>query len=141
MKIYLSHAGKDKALARQLTQEFRRQAFTVWLADEEIVPGENWAKKMGRALDNSDLMVILLTPEAHDSDRIRQDLEFAIMSRKYEQRVFTVFVGSTQAAGKDTPWILLKLPHCQVKSADEFGKAVKEIQALGLDAGMSHSHA
>src|SRR5947209_5632287 len=139
MKVYLSHARKDGTLARQLAERLRHGEFTVWLPEQEITPGDNWAKKTGRALDNSDLMVILLTPAALAFDSLRQDIEFALGSRKYEGRVFSVFVGPTQQAGKHVPWILLRLPHRQVESAKEFAAVVKEIQALSAGSDMSPS--
>ena len=115
--------------------------FKVWIADEQIVPGENWAKKIGKALDAAGLMVVLLTPRALESDSVRQDIEFALSSRKFEGRVFSVFVGSTLEAGKDMPWILLKLPHAQVESAKDFPDLVKQIQNLSADSNMSQSNA
>jgi hypothetical protein len=141
MKIFLSHARKDDALARQLAERLTGGGFTVWIAEDEIVPGENWAKKIGKALDASELMVILLTPRALESDSVRQDIEFAISSKKLEGRVFSVLVGLPPKAGKDVPWILLKLPHQQVESAKEFADVAKRIQTLSVDASMSHSNA
>lgn len=141
MKIFLSHARKDGALARQLAKRLTHGGFSVWLAEDEIVPGDNWAKKMGKALDSSELMVILLTPQALDSDSVRQDIEFVLGARKYEHRVFSVLVGSTLDTDKDLPWILLRLPHRRVHSAQEFVGVVKDIQALGAISDVSRSNA
>jgi hypothetical protein len=141
MNVFLSHARKDSALARQLANRLTRAGFKVWIADEQIVPGENWAKKIGKALDAAGLMVVLLTPRALESDAVRQDIEFALSSRKFEGRVFSVFVGSTLEAGKDMPWILLKLPHAQVESAKDFPELVKQIQNLSADSNMSQLNA
>lgn len=140
MKVFLSHARKDDALARKLAERLTRSGFTVWNSEDEIVPGENWATKMGRALDDSDLMVVLLTPGALESDWLRQNIEFALGSSRYEGRVFSVLVGLTDAAGKDVPWILLRLPHRLVDSARSFGDVVKDIRALSA-ADVSHSNA
>lgn len=141
MKVFISHARKDGSLARQLAERLTRAGFTVWNSEKEIAPGDNWAKKIGKALDDSELMVILLTPKAMESDWLRQDIEFALGAKKFEGRVFSVFVGLTLKAGKDVPWILLELPHRQVDSARNFGEVVKEVQALCADADMSHSNA
>jgi hypothetical protein len=130
MKVFLSHARKDDELARELGARLARVGFAVWVSEEQIAPGENWAKKIGKALDDSELMVFLLTPRALESDWLRQNIEFALGSKKYEGRVFSVFVGSALEAGKDMPWILSKLPHRQVTSAKDFGEVVKEIQEL-----------
>ncbi len=130
MKVFLSHVRKDNRLAYQLAEQLTGAGFSVWLPDEHISLGDNWAKKVGRALDDAELMVVLLTPKALESDLVRQDIEFALGSRRYEGRVFSVFVGPTMHAGKDIPWILLKLPHCQVSSPQDFDEVVKELQSF-----------
>jgi hypothetical protein len=140
MRVFLSYARKDDALARKLAERLSNVGFTVWLAEDEIVPGENWAKKVGKALDASELMVFLLTPGALQSDSVRQDIEFAITARRLEGRVFSVFVGSSRDAAKHVPWILWKLPHRQVESASEFTDVVKEVHGLYHPA-MSHANA
>ncbi len=141
MKVFLSHAQKDEALASNLANRLQKGGFDVWNEKEDISPGENWAKKMGEALDDSELMVILLTPKAMESDSIRRDIEFAIGSQKFADRVFSVFVGPTDHADKDFPWILIKLPHKQIESAREFGKVVKEIRANFNGTHLSHANA
>jgi hypothetical protein len=135
MKVFLSNARKDDGLARDLRQHLEREGFSVWTLEDDITPGENWAKKVARALDASELMVLLITPRAFDSDVLRQNVEFVIGSEKYADRVFSVFVGPTAEAGKDVPWILLNLPHRQVRSSKDFGEVVKDILQ------MSHANA
>ena len=130
MKVFVSHARKDSLLASQLAEQLSHGGFSVWLPDEHISLGDNWAKKVGKALEDSEFMVVLLTPKALDSDSVRQDIEFALGSRKYEGRVLSVFVGPTTREGKDIPWILLKLPHCRIPSAEGFDEVVKELQSL-----------
>jgi hypothetical protein len=128
VKIFLSHARKDEALARQLRERLTGAGFVVWSSDEKIAPGDNWAKKIGGALEKSDLKVFLLTPKAMASDVLRQDIEFALGSRKYANRVFSVFVGPTRNIPEDMPWILLKFPSHQIESARDLGDVVEEIQ-------------
>jgi hypothetical protein len=127
MKIFLSHATKDRELAQKLAERLGREGFAVWNAEEQIAPGDNWAKVIGKALDESDLMVILLTPGAMESEFLRKDIEFAISTKKYEGRVFSVFVGPANKASGSVPWILLKLPYRQVESAQQLGRAVRQI--------------
>ena len=141
MKVFLSHARKDGALANELAERLAKGGFKVWNPEEEIASGDNWAKKIGKALDDSDLMVILLTPKAMESDWLRQEIEFALGSKKYEGRVFTVFVGPGREAHKDVPWILLKLPHYQVVSARDFADVVTKLKAMDANSDLSHSNA
>jgi len=135
MKVFLNHARKDNDLARELRLQLESEGFSVWTAEDQIFPGDNWAKKVAKALDDSDLMVVLLTPKAFESEFLRQNVQFALGSKKYAECVFSVFVGPTMEAGKDVPWILLRLPNRQVESAREFGDVVRDIR------NMSHAHA
>src|SRR5687768_14990288 len=122
MNIYLSHAPKDSGLASQLAARLEREGLTVLRPEIDIEPGDNWAKKIGKALEDSDFMVFLLTPGALDAGWLRKDIEFALGSKKYEGRVFSVFAGPPPQAGKDMPWILLRLPHRRIETAKEFGE-------------------
>jgi hypothetical protein len=130
MNIYVSHARKDSNLALELAGRLRKEGLTVVHPELEITPDGNWALKIGKALKKSDFMVFLLTPGTLEADWVRMDLEFALGSKKYEGRVFSVFIGPALAAGKEVPWILLKQPHRRLESADGFGKVAKEIAAL-----------
>jgi TIR domain len=131
MQLFISYAQKDIGLASTLSERLSQEGLKVWTANDKIHPGDNWATKIGQALDESDLMLVLLTPGAMESDWLRQEIEFAIGSRKYEGRVFAIFVGSSADMGKDMPWILRKLRYFHVESAKELGKVAKEI-ALSL---------
>ena len=141
MKIYLSHAWKDNALAMRLARCLREEGFSVWDSEEEINLGDNWAKIMGKALDQAELMVLLFTPDSVDSDRVRADFNYAIGNQKLERRVFSVYVGPRSKIDKYVPWILLKLPHRQVESARGFGRVVKDIEALSAATELSAANA
>ena len=59
MKLFLSHARKDSDAARLLARRLRRQGFGVWLSEEEIEPGENWAKKTGNQFFDADTQTMV----------------------------------------------------------------------------------
>ena len=141
MNIYLSHARKDSLVALQLARRLEVEGFSVLHPETDIEPGENWATKTAEALHGSDFMVFLMTPGALESDTLRHNIELALSSKKYDGRVFTVVLASTYQAGKDVPWILLKLPHHQVESSKGFAKIAKEIaaQCAALEGSASHA--
>ncbi len=141
MNVFVSHARKDYELARRLGERLTPNGFTVQISEDQITPGENWAKQIADALDKSEMMVILLTPRALESDSLRHNIEFALGSEKYAGRVYTVFVGPELKTSKDVPWILLKLPHRQVQSAKDFGEVAEEIRALCVEPDVSHANA
>jgi len=140
MKIFLSHASKDTELAAQLAEALRSHDLTVLHPQAEIEPGENWAKKIGKALQDSDFIVFLFTPGTMKADWVvRKDVEFALGAKKYAGRVFSVFVGTARAARKEVPWILLKQRYRLVESARKFNDIAEEIESLCSEESASHA--
>lgn len=112
MKIFLSHTdtAKDRELARRVATELSESGFTVWDPYSELFPGDNWATRMGQALEESNAMVVLLTPDALASDSIRRDIEYALGNIRFKERLIPVFSGPIESlGGHDVPWILKRL--------------------------------
>lgn len=131
MQILISHSAKDASLAVGVGAELACAGFRVWNPAEEIAPGDNWASKIGQALDESDLMIALITPGAFDSESLRGNIQFALTSRKFEHRLVPVLVGPTFVAGKDIPWILLKLDPIYVPSPSHgFDEVVRRVRDI-----------
>ena len=127
MKVFISHAAKDRALANELATQLASAGVDVRNPYEDIVPGENWALKVGQALEESDMMVILMTPDARESESLQYEINYALSSLKYKGRLLSVLVGPAV----DVPWILLKQPTKQILSAEsDLGEVVDEVLSL-----------
>ncbi|MEO8496204.1 MAG: toll/interleukin-1 receptor domain-containing protein [Planctomycetota bacterium] len=130
MKVFLTHAAKDELLAAQLASRLTDGGIDVLTPYEDIVPGDNWAEKVAHALDDSELMLILLTPGAMQSDSLRKDIDYGLSSKKFRGRLMTVFVGAAAEAPGDVPWILLQQRYQQLRSSADFPEVVDELTAL-----------
>jgi hypothetical protein len=132
MKIFISHAAQDKELASQLADQLSQAGFTVWNATQEIAPGDNWAKETGRALDEADVMVALITPGALRSESLLGDIRYGLTSNKFEHRLIPVLVRHiTFVAGEDVPWILLKMNPVYLESDQQgFDEVVHRVREI-----------
>jgi hypothetical protein len=134
MKIFISHAGQDAALASLLAVDLSKAGFAVWNASEDVGPGDNWAKEIGRALDESDVMVALITHGAMQSEFLRNAIQYAVASKSYAHRLIPVIIAA-QTVPQGVPWILLKLDPVYFPSATEavqqgFAGVLKRVQAI-----------
>lgn len=109
MKVFISHAHNDKPLARKLAGVLEHAGFDVW-HDELVLPGDNWANEIGKNLEDSDAMVVLLTPASLNSKTVRDELKYALGAKNFSHRLIPVVVGSPEDhSEKKIPWILRRL--------------------------------
>jgi hypothetical protein len=102
MKVFLSYARPERELAKELASHLNQAGYHVWNTEEEILPGDNFAEKIAQALEDSDAMVVLLSPEAVESTWVRAEIDYALGSLNYAGRLVPVVVRPTP----DIPWIL-----------------------------------
>jgi hypothetical protein len=108
MKIFISHANEK--LAGRVAQALKQAGFEVWDAEREILPGDNWYEKMAQALEESEAMVVLLTPESSRSPWMRKEIEYALGNEAFKQRLIPVIVGSPDTFPvENIPWILRRM--------------------------------
>jgi hypothetical protein len=106
MKVFISHSQEDDALARRIADVLKKAGLDVW-DDREIFPGDNWAAKVAKALDESNAMVVLLTANGIASRSVRQDISYALGEKRFKQRLIPVVVGSAEKKSSENfPWIL-----------------------------------
>ena len=61
-RIFLCHASEDKARVREVYHRLRAiDGFEPWLDEEELLPGQEWAREILRALQTSDFILIFLS--------------------------------------------------------------------------------
>ncbi|MFZ4508483.1 MAG: toll/interleukin-1 receptor domain-containing protein [Fimbriimonas sp.] len=104
MQIFLSYASADEGLARLISELLAQHGLNVWLAKDHIFPGDNWASVVGKALEESNVMVVLATKNYENSPWTRSELEFALANPNYEGRVIPLVF---RDGGK--PWFPLQL--------------------------------
>lgn len=132
MQVYISHAIADRDLALRLIAELRRSGFNVWSPEDHIYPGDNWAKETGKALEFSELMVVIFSARANDSSMLRQDVQFALTSGGYRGRVIPVLLGfKSPATSDDLPWVLLHMnPIYLAAPSDSLEPVVRRVQEV-----------
>lgn len=105
MKVFISYSGADEKLADQLRSALTKHEIEVWDPASQIAPGENWGLKYGKALENSDAVVVLLSPDSVKSDWVRHEIEFALSAQQFRDRLIPVVVRPTD----EIPWILRRM--------------------------------
>ena len=132
MKVFISHSHANERLAEKIAKALERAGLDVWYADREILPGDNWAKKIAEGLEESEAMVVLLTPEAIRSQVMRNEIHYALGNKSFDKRLIPVLVGSPDEFPEDSiPWILRRLNMINLPEHDQEEEGIRQItQAL-----------
>ena len=114
-------------MAKRVADGLEKENFKVWY-DAELLPGEDWASAVSKALRESKAMVVLLTPAALRSTRVQREIQYALGDETYSHRLIPVIVGPPEKLpSKDIPWIFQSM---RILHLSERGNLDKEIRKI-----------
>ena len=110
MQVFISHSDSDSWLAARVSEALRKTGLNVWDAQVNLLPGDNWPALVGRALEESDAMVVLLTPNSITSPHVKAEMVYALGSKSYSNRLIPVAVGAREQLPQgEIPWVVRQL--------------------------------
>lgn len=131
MKAFISHSKSDENVAQKVAHACHEAGFEVWDQHNEILPGDNWAEKIAQALRESEAMIVLISPDSLQSERIQREIEYALGDERYRNRLIPVLLAPPEKLAKEKfPWILKKLNMIELPKYDNDEKVKQIPQAL-----------
>jgi TolB-like protein len=80
--IFISYASQDAALANAVVGVLERAGLKSWIAPRDIVPGALYAGEIVRAINESGLVVLVLSAHSAASTHVSKELERASSKRR-----------------------------------------------------------
>jgi hypothetical protein len=82
MQIFISYSRVDREFAQKLVQDLKNNGYTVWFDLESIPHGANWDNEVQRGLEDSDTMLVLLSPTSSASQNVADEWHFFLSKNK-----------------------------------------------------------
>ena len=102
LRVFLCHATSDKPAVRELHRRLTADGFAPWLDEEDLLPGHDWQYEIPKAVRQSDVVIVCLSPQASNkAGYVQKEIKFALDAAD-EQPEGTIFL------------IPLKLAECTV---------------------------
>lgn len=60
-RVFLSYATEDRAVSRQIGEQFEKARFDVGYTERELLPGDSIVEKIGKAVSSSDYVFLLVS--------------------------------------------------------------------------------
>jgi hypothetical protein len=121
MNVFLSYSEADRKWAEQLRSGLSEAGLEVWNPARDLVPGSNWHLELGKALERSEAMIVLLSPSAVKSSSVLAEIEYALGAAQFRGRLISVLLRPTE----EVPWILHNLPF--IRATKDIPETVQRI--------------
>jgi hypothetical protein len=81
MKVFISHSWRDKTIADKLSQHLSSMV-DVWLDIQNLLPGDSITPSIDSALAEMDLVIVLWSENAAESDGVAAEITTALRLKK-----------------------------------------------------------
>src|ERR1700689_1535708 len=79
--VFISYASADTALAQKVCSALEAAGFRCWIAPRDVVPGTLYADGIVGGIDESKILVLILSKDAVGSAHVGKELERATSRR------------------------------------------------------------
>ena len=80
--IFVSYSSHDKAIADTVVAAHEQAGIRCWYAPRDIAPGADWAESITKAIHQCSIMVLIFSKEANRSQRVIDEVNYAISQEK-----------------------------------------------------------
>lgn len=125
--FFMSYSREDTVKQRRIVRELRERGLNIWVDVENLTPGTpTWEREVEKAIRGATGIVVLLSPEANNSEWVRREISFGEQHRK---RIFPVLI-----EGDDFTSTPLRLAnHQRVDLRTRFESGLDELAAALKD--------
>jgi len=87
-RVFLSHSSVDKPFVRMLQQRLMDDGFPSWMDEVEIRVGFSLRRSIESGIVESSYFVIVLSPDAVESQWVQRELDVALLREIRERNIF-----------------------------------------------------
>ena len=78
--VFISHSSKDRETADAICAHLESAGINCWIAPRDIEPGANWTKGIMQGLDACQVLILVFSEHANDSDHVQREVAKAFSS-------------------------------------------------------------
>jgi CRP-like cAMP-binding protein len=80
-QVFLSYARADAEFATRLVEDLRERGINVWY-DRQITGGNTWYEEIQKALDDCEMMIVVLSPRSMESRNVADEWHYYLDENK-----------------------------------------------------------
>ncbi len=80
--VFISYSRQDRTFAERLARDLQDAGLNVWIDFRRIKAGEQWREAIFEGINQSDMVIVCLSPAAVESDWVRREILMAFGNNK-----------------------------------------------------------
>jgi hypothetical protein len=125
LRVFLLHARQDEKTVRRLYQRLVRAGANVWLDREKLLPGQDWAYEIHKAIHGSDIVIACLSRQFNRQGGYRHE-ELRIALEKADSLLEgSPFLIPARLEACDLPEPLRRWQRVDLFEADGYKKLIR----------------
>ncbi len=128
-QLFISYSRKDIAFARKLAADLEKAGYSVWWDITDLRGGDDWVRVIPEAIETSDFVIVVLSPDATASEWVRKEYTQALSLHK---RIIPIMLRATAV-----PFALNTINYVDFTSESAYTENLKALLlALGYSGEM-----
>lgn len=136
--LFISHNAKDKPFVRCLAAALSTYGIDSWIDESEIRVGESLINKISEAIENIELVIVVISSNSIQSSWVRQELDWAMTKEINKRKVVILPLVIDKC---DIPFFLANKLYADFIDNNKFDIAVKKfVEAINYHRGKKPSN-
>ena len=76
--VFISHSSSDKIVADTVCAALEKAAIRCWIAPRDVQPGRSFAGEITRAIQQSEVMVLIFSAHSNNSEQVLREVQLAV---------------------------------------------------------------
>lgn len=81
-QVFISYSRQDEDFVREFVTKLQNLGINVWVDVSGIDPGQKWSESIQKALNESTLMLVIISPDSMASENVRDEWQFFLDEKK-----------------------------------------------------------
>ncbi len=116
LKVFLCHSSRDKGTVRDLYQRLTDDGVAVWLAEFNVLPGQDWKREIRAAVRSTEVVIVCLSRSSiTEAGYAHKEISLAldIAGNQPEGTIFLIPLrfDDTEIPDRLRPWQALNRTH------------------------------
>ena len=103
-KVFISFSEKDKEIAAKLKEDLRFFGYKIWSTEDVILPGDVIHEKIKENINESDVILLILSMNSIHSDWIKKEIQ---MAKSMNKKLIPVLIQQIDEIPEDLKTIKL----------------------------------